>query len=455
MQVLCKDFSIKNQGDTSNGGLDSSWLISFTWSGYNYKVRYRLTDYIFESENQTAFFVDTNNINYDFSTNAVIKDKIDVLSINSAISPMTAANTSTYGSLGKDYAWQIDSAVVEVDGYIEPKRIKVSFYDQGSSGGIVDPDSFNNIVVPHSTSTVTGYLDKFVYFKTSADGQQYGLVSGDMFTAYPTPADVNLSGNNTPADGDLYYFYDPAYNVIKSYSTALQNTPDPWKYEPAYFAYSGRSGLKFHYTHNTGQDRRIDPSKSNIIDVFMLTTTYDSDYRSWLAAGGVRNEPFPPTSQSLSQNYSASLEPIKTVSDEIIYQSVRYRVLFGTAADINLQATFKVVRNPARTTSDNDIKTRVLSSMNDFFSLENWDFGQSFYFSELSTYVMNLLTPDINNFIIVPKSINNKFGSLYEVSCQSNEIFINGATFGDIDVIDAITPSQLNTTATIVTSSGS
>ena len=112
-------------------------------------------------------------------------------------------------------------------------------------------------------------------------------------------------------------------------------------------------------------------------------------------------------------------------------------------ADINLQATFKAVKNSSRTTSDNEIKTKILLAIEDFFSLENWDFGQSFYFSELATYVMNILTPDITNFVIVPRS--NNFGSLYEVACLRNEIFINGATANDIEVITAITASQLKT----------
>jgi hypothetical protein len=67
---------------------------------------------------------------------------------------------------------------------------------------------------------------------------------------------------------------------------------------------------------------------------------------------------------------------------------------------------------------------------------------------------MNLMTPDITNFIIVPKSSSNNFGSLYEISCQSNEIFISGAIVTDIEVIDAVTASQLHSTS-IVTTSGS
>jgi hypothetical protein len=66
---------------------------------------------------------------------------------------------------------------------------------------------------------------------------------------------------------------------------------------------------------------------------------------------------------------------------------------------------------------------------------------------------MNELTPDITNFVIVPNG-NVSFGSFYEVACQSDEIFISGATASDIEVIDAITASQLKSSSSIVTTSG-
>jgi hypothetical protein len=244
----------------------------------------------------------------------------------------------------------------------------------------------------------------------------------------------------------MYYFYDPSYNVVNSYD----NINGVWVYESNYFAYSGRSNLKFHYQHNSSEEYRIDPSKSNIVDVYMLTQNYDTAFRTWLTTG-IGTEPLPPTSSSLELNYSANLESIKTISDEIVYKPVKYKILFGSQADINLQGTFKAVKNPSVTVSDNDIKTQILSAINQFFALENWDFGQQFNFSELSTYVMNLLTPNILNFIIVP-TINN-FGSLYQVSCLSNEIFVSGATVSDIEIISSVTASQLNTIM-IVTNAG-
>ena len=421
---LTNPFSLAYQGNVSNSNKDASWLISFNWTGKNYKVRHRLTDYIFESEKETAFFVDNNTVNYDFVSNTIVKDQITVLSINT-----DPENISS--GLGVDYRWQIDNPIVELDGYVDPKKVRVSFYDL-NDGQITDPDTFNNVA---STSTI--------YFKTLSDGLRYQLEDSDLFTVTATPADVV----GTPSDGDLYYFSDPAYNVVNSYSTATSG----WAYEPDYTAYPGRSGLKFHYVHNSSEDRRIDPSKSNIIDIYLLTSSYDSSYRAWLASSSGA-EPLSPTSQSLEQNFGGLLEPVKTISDEIVFQPTKYKVLFGSKAETNLQATFKAVKNSSRPISDNEIKSRVLLAIQEFFSLENWDFGQTFYFSELATYVMNTMTPDITNFVIVPKSTNN-FGSLYEVACLSNELFISGATANDIEVIDAITASQLKTSS-IVTTSG-
>lgn len=117
----------------------------------------------------------------------------------------------------------------------------------------------------------------------------------------------------------------------------------------------------------------------------------------------------------------------------------------------NLQGTFKAVRNSSRITSDNDLKTRILAAINSFFSLDNWEFGQSFNFTELSTYVLNQMTPDIINFIIVPKNSSLPFGSLFEIACQSNEILVSGATADDIEIIDAVTASQINATSPVIT----
>lgn len=434
---LASPFSLAYQKDTTNTSLDSSWMVAFIWDGINYQVRYRITDYVFESEKETAFFFDKTSRNYDFGTNTVIKDQITVLGINS--SPTTST------SLIVDYGWQIDSNVVESDGYVEPKKVIVSFLDQFNDSQIDNPDSFSEIVQPGSINAFTTFKDKFVYFKKSADELTYS-VADDYILAYPTQGDIPDDAN-IKEEGQLFYLYDPLVDTVVSYSTS---TEVPFTLAPSYFAKAGRKNLKFHYRHNSGDDRRLDPSKTNLIDVYVLTSSYDTSYRNWLVTN-LGTEPLAPTSSSLEENYSSVLEPIKAISDQIVYQPVKYKVLFGPQANINLQATFKAVKNSTRSTTENELKTKILSAIESFFSLENWEFGQTFYFSELSTYVMNLLTPDITNFIIVPKS-DVSFGSLYEIACQNNEIFTNGASVEDIEIIDAITSSQIKTTATIINS---
>jgi hypothetical protein len=480
---LTDSFSLNNQGNIEDAGLDASWIIAFIWTGKNYKVRYRNLYFIFESKSETAFYVDSDSVNYDFTTNSVVKDKIDVLSVNpepesarqwysGTTNPtVIVGNNGDYyiniatnkafrkvsgvwllgnnfsGKLASDFSWQIDGPVIEADGYVEPKKVKVSFYDYNNTGQIQAPESFNTVVNPIFVDPATGFKKNFVYFNKLSDGLRYVL--NDGIVHLETEADFSIyKVSNTVSDGDLFYFYSPSLNVVKYWSVITQQLV----YTDQYFARSGRSGLNFHYVHNSGSDRRIDPSKSNIIDIYVLTTGYDNDVRSWLA-GNTPSEPLPPTSYSLEQNYASNLEPIKAISDEIIFHSVKYKVLFGTKATTSLQAKFKAVRNSEKPTTDNDLKTRILTAINEFFALENWDFGQSFYFSELSTYVMNRLTPDITNFVVTPKSVGS-FGSLYEVACGSNEIFINGAEISDIEIIDAVTASQLKATSAIVTTSG-
>jgi len=445
---LKNSFSLDYQNNVDNQNRDASWMIAFTWTGVSYLVRYRIVNYIFESENQTGFFIDNNSVNYDFQSNTIIKDQITVLSVNTL-------NTTTSMSLENDYLWQIDSAITQPDGYVEPKKVNVSFYDFNGSGQISDPDTFNNIVLGSSVNSTTGYLDKFVYFQLQSDNITYKLIDSELFTVYPNPTAAALAISKniiSPLSGDLFYFYDSNYNIVNKYSTSVNNLNNPWTYseqESKYVVYPGRSNLKFQYLHNSSQETRIDPSKSNIIDVYLLTSGYDIDFRNWVLKGAIPNlKPLPLTTADLENNYASYLEPIKAISDQMIFQSANYKLLFGSAADINLQAMFKAVQHPTSTLSSHDIVTKVLNAINNFFALEYWDFGKSFYFSELSTYVMNLLTPDITNFLIVPVSTSITFGNFYEIACQSNEIFISCATAFDIQVIPSITANQLNSKST-------
>jgi hypothetical protein len=44
------------------------------------------------------------------------------------------------------------------------------------------------------------------------------------------------------------------------------------------------------------------------------------------------------------------------------------------------------------------------------------------------------------------------FGSLYEIVCENDEIFVNAANVSDVEVIDSITAARLKATGTVITS---
>ena len=261
-------------------------------------------------------------------------------------------------------------------------------------------------------------------------------------------ADINLA-TTIYDDNQLFYFYDEAENVVKKYSS----TTNTLSTSTDYIGRRGRSSINFQYKHFAGQDTRVDPAVSNIVDVYLLERSYDNLYRIWLQDGGT--EPTPSTSDQLRISYAGTLNPLKSLSDQIIYHPVKYKILFGSKSDENLQATFKVVKNPKTNVTDAVIKTRIIAAINEFFALDNWDFGDSFYFTELAAYVHNQLAPDLLTLLIVPNQTGQSFGSLFQIDSSVDEIFISGATVDDVSVISAIGANQLVASGTVVTATSS
>jgi hypothetical protein len=93
--------------------------------------------------------------------------------------------------------------------------------------------------------------------------------------------------------------------------------------------------------------------------------------------------------------------------------------------------------------SDGEIKSQAISAMRDFFEVSNWDFGETFYFSELGAYIHRRLSTAISSVEIVPVLDNSYFGSLREIRSDPDELFFSTAQVGDIDIISANTPTNL------------
>ena len=88
--------------------------------------------------------------------------------------------------------------------------------------------------------------------------------------------------------------------------------------------------------------------------------------------------------------------------------------------------------------------------MNTFFDIANWDFGETFYFSELASYLHVQLMPNISSIVIVPANQAEAFGSLLQVNANINEIITSAATVDNVQIITAITAAQLNQTGTVI-----
>jgi hypothetical protein len=80
---------------------------------------------------------------------------------------------------------------------------------------------------------------------------------------------------------------------------------------------TGRQGLYFQYKHISGETTRIDPATSNIIDLYVLTQSYYTQYTNWIQdTTGSIAEPARPTINELTQTYS-NINEYKIVLDKL------------------------------------------------------------------------------------------------------------------------------------------
>ena len=421
------DFSFEFEGDYSNTGKDSSWLIRFEFNGTDYNVYSRYTEYVFQSKNKINFYQDEKIKIYDPKSGTTINDQITVFKTN--------ASPDSSAALGLDYNWFIYGHPVDVDGYVSNTRVLVTYSDSNNDGIPDDPELFVKIVNPKVNPNI-----KRVYFRTINNNNRfidYELVDdGEVISDYETFNRINQNLNLFVV-GQLFYAYlEKKFYQIDNNKKLIQ--------VDGYKTMFGRQDLHFQYIHNSSESRRIDPGTANIIDVYILTASYESSYRRWLLdTSGVVEKPTKPSSADLSIEFS-SLNDIRSLSDTMVFQSATFKPLFGYKAATNLQAVFKVVKNSSIETSDNDIKTSVIDAINNYFDINNWDFGETFYFSELSAYLHQALVPNIASITIVPADSSLSFGHLYQINSDPNEIIVSAATVENVEIITGLTSSQLN-----------
>jgi hypothetical protein len=248
---------------------------------------------------------------------------------------------------------------------------------------------------------------------------------------------------NTIAESDGYV--DPTVVHVKIPETQMERVPsNPDLYRTVANTSSSRDSLYFQYTHNAPSRSRIDPTPINIIDLYILTAEYSKNYINWLRdLSGVITEPVMPTSTTLELAYN-NLDNYKAISDSLIYNPAKFKPLFGAKADQSLRARFQVVKNPTAGVTDNEIKSQVIAAINTYFDITNWDFGDTFYFSELAAYLHSTLVPNISSVLIVPADNNLVFGNFFQINSEPWEIITSAATVNDVEIISAVTAANLN-----------
>jgi hypothetical protein len=155
-------------------------------------------------------------------------------------------------------------------------------------------------------------------------------------------------------------------------------------------------------------------------------------------------EPDVPTIDQLTTSYQG-LDNYKMISDNIVLNSVTFKPLFGAKAAENLRATIKVIRAANSTASVSEIKTLVVANLNQYFDIAIWNFGDTFYFSELAAYIHRNMGGIVSSVVLVPVDPSKYFGDLYEIRSAPNEIFVNAAGVDSVEVITALTSTNIRT----------
>jgi hypothetical protein len=426
-------FSLTNAQNTQGVNLDASWLVQFVTNGQSYTVVSRGLDYIFASIIETRFFFDTSEKIYDSKTGKVIKDFVRVLKTNS--------KPDSNSPLPGDISMEIIGQPVQSDGFVNDFQVVVSYRDSDSDGVADNPDFFNEIVAPAVNPN-----SKLVFLQLTTDANDtenyLPVASGIVNSTYATKDAIELVKSQF-INGQIFYAYESGlfYELlISNVNGIIQRIIVP---RADFIVQVGRQDLYFQYRHNSGLTNVIDPGITNIIDVYIVNQEYYTAYQNYIKdTTDSVPEPAPPTINELSLAYSG-LNDYKMISDNMILNSVVFKPLFGAKAVPELRGTIKVVRASKTTASISEIKSRVVASINEYFTIDKWDFGNSFFFSELAAYLHKELGSIISSVVLVPLNPLKSFGDLYEIRSAANEIFVSAATVSDIEVIDALTQSNI------------
>ena len=479
----------------------ASWLIFCSYDAVDgvWSFRTRGKRYIFESKEDVRFFFDPTNQAIDVQTGLSLNDELTLLRTNTLTNP---ASIGSDAPLADPIELSLTSLVLYEDGYKDPRKVEVVPKDTNADGVPDDPIALSAFI-DNGGQPQNVFFERFTdfdgyeYFRLWETGRynltsstlQVNLVGSDYIIsgsggADPatnvanvgliiTTKDPSATGTNTLLDSilnpisgttedsvvafDGMIFFDSNDTVRRFYVfNQLTTTTGEIVETTDYEAKIGRSfeldtvsgnhvenPLYFKWKHYAPRSNRIDPSISNVIDTILLTNSYYSDVITWKGSNDITAAfPDAPTTEDLRTQF-LELNDYKMLSDQIIYKPGKFKLLFGNGAEDELRAKFKVVKVPGTTVTDNEVKSQVISAIDEYFDISNWDFGESFFYTELSAYIHQKLAKIVASVVIVPQKDDSVFGNLFQVKGESDELFLSTATVGDVDIVRNLTDTNL------------
>jgi len=436
----------------------SGWIVN--WRTKRMSAQSQTTR--FRNTNTTASAIDFNTLNSN-------DDTITILAANSNGSgtKIFTANQN-YNVLAQELVEQnLPNA-----GLPDDNKLNVIATDTDNDGtpnleNQTDLLSATQTFIAHnSTSVVFDYINipNMYYMQNTAEESLTVLVNGtewpvgttgNTFQEITNVGDdgsirVSITLNTNPGGLDVVVFAKqfvyfnravitepwvpiPDTNINKN--TWIAGDPNLYKRE------QGRFPLNFAWFYTTPRLHLVDPAPSNIIDTFIVTRGYYQGLQRWLE-NKTDTKPSEPTPLDLRTAYNELLKS-RMISDTVILQSGSIKILFGNKSIPELQAKFKVIRPTINNLTDNEVKVKIVETIRTFFDINFWDFGETFYFTELSASIHNNLSTEINSIVLVPTFNTNKFGDLFQVQSRENELFATDITTSNIEIIDSFTPENI------------
>lgn len=432
---------------------------------------------IFES--QTTSFWNANGANrvMDYDTLRSSYDTISILQAN--------VNCNRNGILKRNWNYNIlGQEPIEAGpeaGIADIHRISVISTDENADRvpdhlNIEDSTTFMglaNIIKPKLTYTVTPTNRIITLPVTYIAGMGDVVVSGATFTE--TDVDGNTVGMGTPTsyikiDGtaavDVFvevneYVYFNRSSLSEPWipmATTVENmllyvedyiafhnldatNPNSASFNRLWKRYLGRDNINFAWMHFSPRYQLVDPSPTNIIDIFVITRGYFISFKRWLE-DPLALPPSELTPLDLRNDYNKLLAS-KMASDTVILHPGKFKMIFGDKSAPALQGKLKVIRSANSTMTDNQIKNIIVATVRNFFDISAFEFGETFFFTELASAIHMDLATEISSVVLVPTLSTSQFGDMLQVQAREDEIIYPDINVEDIDIVSGFTATNL------------